>query len=158
MNSTIIYILAAAILLWLAGLSFYIYKAVSHYNTLVGETKKDSLKLILEALLKKTKEHDDELGEIRKKLQQIDLESISYVQKVGILRFNPFEDTGGDQSFVLAILDGDENGVVLTSLHGRDVTRWYAKNVREGKGLDHKLSKEEEKAIKQSVLLRTKKV
>ncbi len=158
MNLTIIYILTAAILLWLVVLSLYIYKAVSHYENLVSGTKRDNLKLILEEILKNTKLHEAEIEQIKNKLRQIDLNSVSFIQKVGILRFNPFEDTGGDQSFVLAILDGKDNGVVLTSLHGRDVTRWYAKNVREGKGTDHKLSSEEEKAIKQAVLLRHKKV
>jgi len=157
-NLTIIFILLASILLWLLFLSFYIHKTVSHYKNLISGTKKDDLKLILESILKNKEQQAEEIEKIKKKLQEIDLNSINFIQKVGILRFNPFENMGGDQSFILAILDGKDNGIVLTSLHGRDVTRWYAKNVREGKGTDYKLSNEEEKAIKQAVLLRSKKV
>ena len=76
------------------------------------------------------------------------------MQKVGILRFNPFADTGGDQSFVFAILDGNDTGIVLTSLHSRSTTRWYAKNVKKGKGVDFDLSQEEEKTIKTAVSLK----
>lgn len=51
----------------------------------------------------------------------------SHIQQVGFLRFNPFRETGGDQSFALALADLEGNGVVLSSLHSRDVTRVYGK-------------------------------
>lgn len=158
MGNQIMYIVVFAIFIWLGGISFYLYKTVLHYRKLVGETRKENLESVLEVILGNIKNQKDEINEIKRKLQQMDFKSVNYVQKVGMLRFNPFEDTGGDQSFVLALLDGKDNGIVLTSLHGRGVTRWYAKNVKEGKGTDHKLSEEEEKAIKQVVLLRTRKV
>ncbi len=68
------------------------------------------------------------------------------IQRVGIVRFNPFHSTGGDQSFSLALLDRDNNGVVITSLHANDMTRVYAKPVQNG-GSEQQLSREEEKAI-----------
>ncbi len=49
------------------------------------------------------------------------------MQRVAVLRFNPFRDAGGDQSFALALADDDGNGFVISSLHGRDVTRMYGK-------------------------------
>jgi hypothetical protein len=70
-------------------------------------------------------------------------------QRVGLVRFNPFEDTGGNQSFALALLDGEGNGWVLSSLHARSGTRVYAKAVREGRS-DGALSDEEAAAIKQA--------
>ena len=54
-------------------------------------------------------------------------------QRVGLVRFNPFEETGGNQSFALALLDADANGWVLSSLHARTGTRLYAKAVRGGR-------------------------
>lgn len=158
MMGAVIYIIVLVIFIWLAGVTFYLYKTVLHYRKLIEGTKEENLEAVLEKILGNIKNQEDEIAEIKKKVQQMDLGSINYVQKVGVLRFNPFEDTGGDQSFVLAILDGKDSGVVLTSLHGRGVTRWYAKNVKEGKSTNHKLSEEEEKAIKQAVLLRTRKV
>jgi hypothetical protein len=67
-----------------------------------------------------------------------------------LLRFNPFSDTGGEQSFVLSLLDGGGNGILLTSLHGRGMTRIYAKRVIAGKS-DQELSAEEKKALSQAL-------
>lgn len=71
------------------------------------------------------------------------------LQRVGLVRFNPFEDTGGNQSFALALLDAEGNGWVLSSLHARTGTRVYAKAIREGRS-DGALSDEETAAIKQA--------
>jgi Protein of unknown function (DUF4446) len=73
------------------------------------------------------------------------------VQRVGIVRFNPFEETGGNQSFVLALLDGDANGVLLTSLHARAGTRVYLRTVVMGR-CDVTLSAEETEALRQAGL------
>ena len=72
------------------------------------------------------------------------------VQRVGVVRFNPFTDTGGDQSFAIALLDVLGNGLVLSSLHGRADTRVFAKQVRGGRS-KHQLSTEEEEAIRQAL-------
>jgi hypothetical protein len=69
------------------------------------------------------------------------------VQGVGFVRFNTFEDTGGNQSFTLALLDPAGNGVVLNSLHARNQTRLYAKAVREG-AAEGAVSDEEAEAIR----------
>ena len=74
----------------------------------------------------------------------------SHIQKVGFVRFNPFPQTGGDQSFSLSLLDENDNGFVLSSLHSRDTTRFYAKTIKNGQGDGYELSKEEKKAIKNS--------
>ena len=71
------------------------------------------------------------------------------VQRVGIVRFNPFEETGGNQSFVVALLDGDSNGVLLTSLHARAGTRVYLRTVVGGR-CDVPLSAEESEALRQA--------
>jgi hypothetical protein len=70
-------------------------------------------------------------------------------QRVGLVRFNPFEDTGGNQSFALALLDAEGNGWVLSSLHARSGTRVYAKSIRAGRS-DGAVSEEEAAAIKQA--------
>ncbi|TAK88951.1 DUF4446 family protein [Patescibacteria group bacterium] len=70
-------------------------------------------------------------------------------QKISIVRFNPFGDTGGDQSFVLAVLDAHDSGYVLTSIHGREGTRVYVKPVDYNKS-KYPLSDEEKQALKQA--------
>jgi len=69
------------------------------------------------------------------------------VQKIGIVRFNPFSDGGGNFSFTLALLDAQNNGVVLTSMHGREQNRIYAKQIFGNKS-DAPLTEEEAEAIK----------
>jgi hypothetical protein len=68
------------------------------------------------------------------------------LQHLGIVRFNPFHDTGGDQSFAIALADASGHGLVLSSLHARDVTRVYAKPLA-GWTSPHSLTGEEEQAI-----------
>jgi hypothetical protein len=67
-----------------------------------------------------------------------------------MIRFNPFEDMGGEHSFALALLDKNDNGIVMSSLHGRENTRMYAKEVIDGKS-KQQLSKEEEKVLKEAI-------
>jgi hypothetical protein len=81
-----------------------------------------------------------------------ELEALSQqsIQKVGVIRCNPFADTGGDQSFAVALLDAAGNGVVLSSLHGRADTRIFAKQVQAGRS-KHALSDEEQDAIRKAL-------
>src|SRR4051794_16223782 len=69
------------------------------------------------------------------------------VQRVGLVRFNPFEDTGGNQSFALALLDEAGDGVIVSSLHSRTGTRLYAKTVAGGTS-EAALSDEEAEAVR----------
>lgn len=67
--------------------------------------------------------------------------------KMQMVRFNPFNDVGGDQSFILCLLDKTNTGVIITSLHTRDSTRVYAKAIKNGSCESQSLSKEETKAL-----------
>ncbi len=71
-------------------------------------------------------------------------------QRVGLVRYNPFEETGGNQSFALALLDAAGDGWVLSSLHARSGTRVYAKAVAAGRS-DSALSDEETEALRQAL-------
>jgi hypothetical protein len=82
----------------------------------------------------------------------LELENLSQrtIQKVAVIRYNPFSDTGGDQSFAIALLDSLGNGVVLSSLHSRTDTRVFAKAVQSGRS-KYQLSDEEQDAIKKAL-------
>jgi hypothetical protein len=71
-------------------------------------------------------------------------------QRIGLVRFNPFEDTGGNQSFALALLDANGDGVVFSSLHSRTGTRVYAKAVNGGRS-ETALSEEETQAVRDAM-------
>ena len=81
-----------------------------------------------------------ENADIKKKLDMC-------IQKVGVVRFNPFAEVGGNQSFAIALLDKHLNGVIILSLYARDGVRVYSKALKDGKS-EYRLSKEEEEAVK----------
>lgn len=68
------------------------------------------------------------------------------VRHIGLVRFNAFEDVGGEQSFALALLDSNRDGVVISSLYGRQESRLYAKGIVRGQG-ERALSDEERHAL-----------
>ncbi len=71
------------------------------------------------------------------------------IQKYSVIRYNPFQDTGSNQSFSAAFLDSANNGVVLTSLYSREGARLYAKPIVKGESV-YQLTSEEEEAIVQA--------
>jgi hypothetical protein len=83
-------------------------------------------------------------------MRELELRQNQSFQSVGLVRFNPFTDMGGDQSFALSIVDSYGNGFVLSSLHGRTATRVYAKTVRRGQSTQT-VSTEEQAAIDQAM-------
>lgn len=89
----------------------------------------------------------DELAEFSARLHK---SATASIQKIGLIRFNPFDDTGGDQSFCLAALDAKNNGFILSSIHARSGTRIYTKEIISGKS-EHHLSDEENSALKKAV-------
>ena len=90
------------------------------------------------------------IKELEIRIKELENKSKKQIQKIGLLRYNPFADTGGEQSFIVSLLDYNNSGIILTSLQGRSGTRWYAKKVKRGKGTEFDLSKEEEEAIKKA--------
>lgn len=143
--------LLIVIVLWLVILSIFILLIGNRYKRLVNIGGNRDLQGILEKILDRVEEDRITIDKINKLLETSQKDEELHIQKVGLIRFNPFPDTGGDQSFVLALLDKNNNGIVISSLHARTTTRWYAKTVREGRGKDISLSKEEERAINEAV-------
>lgn len=82
----------------------------------------------------------------------VERDLIGAFSRVGLVRFNPFEDTGGNQSFALVLLDGNGDGFVVSSLHARAGTRLYAKAVSRGAS-DSALSAEEAEALRQAMAM-----
>lgn len=84
------------------------------------------------------------------RLLDVEQSALTSVQKVAFQRFNPFQDTGGDNSFVLALLDKENSGVVLSSLYTREGVRVYGKRVEQGSSR-HPLSEEEKKVLAEAL-------
>ncbi|MEG0798337.1 MAG: DUF4446 family protein [Acidaminococcaceae bacterium] len=91
---------------------------------------------VAQAKIKQLEEHDAKLA---KQLQ-------GCVQKLNVVRYNAFDEMGGEMSYSVAFLDGENNGVVLSSIYGREDNRSYGKPIKNGKS-EHTLSKEEIEAL-----------
>jgi hypothetical protein len=105
---------------------------------------------VLEAQVDKVYAVARELDELSARTAVLEAVSRRSIQRVGLVRFNPFEDTGGNQSFALALLDGHGDGFVVSSLHSRTGTRLYAKAIAAGAS-ETALSEEESAALRQAL-------
>ncbi len=141
------------LLIWLIALTFFVWRSYRFSHVLFGDTKKEDLKDILQEHIGRVGVVQARLNDLEKTLTRFDQKSLRFISKVGIVRFNPFDDTGGDQSFALALLDENDDGVVISSLHGRHRTRMYAKPVRAGGSTDYEFSNEEKEAIRRATVL-----
>lgn len=135
------------VVLWLSWVTFLLLKIKKSYDNFLVETNKRQLSEALDAILLSQKEEKKHIADLMNRCDRIEKDSAFHIQKVGLLRFNPFNDTGGDQSFILSLVDSQNNGVVISGLYSRSGTRWYAKRVIKGEGTEHELSKEEKKAL-----------
>ena len=103
-----------------------IRRANSSYRSLVSDSQGASLQQLLDNHLGKVIEVGTKMEELNGLYETLEVRSRGSLQHVGIVRFNPFEDTGSDQSFAIALLDDRRDGIVLSSLHGRGQTRVFA--------------------------------
>jgi len=143
-----IFLFSIFLVVYLLVLTLLLFKLKKHYNRLIINSGKANLSEILDTVLDGLSDNRNDTQALKKKIDELTEVGQTHIQKVGIVRYNPFKDKGFDQSFILALLDNKDNGVILTSIHNRSVTRWYAKNVKQGQGVDFQLSDEEKKAIK----------
>ena len=151
--STFVVVLAVTVVvlvLWVALLQRSHAVLRRRLRRLIGEGDGVGLDELLDRQFRRldsVAERVDALNRLHHELEGLSQRSI---QKVGVIRFNPFADTGGDQSFAVALLDAEGNGVVLSSLHGRADTRIFAKSVQAGRS-KHALSEEEQDAIRKAL-------
>ncbi len=135
-------------IIWLSIVTVFLIRLQRHYNNLTRGVSKKGLIEILTKLIETHEQVENRVTELESQLNALEADGVWHYQKLGIVRFNPFSDTGGSQSFSLAILDGHNNGIVMTSLHARSGNRWYVKEIVQGKGINVELSKEEQAAIR----------
>ena len=105
-----------------------------------------SLEALLEAHLDKVHALGHEVDKVKARTSVLEVNGRRAFQRVGLVRYNPFEETGGNQSFALALLDADEDGFIISSLHARQGTRVYAKTLTGGRS-EGALSEEEAEAL-----------
>ncbi len=120
-------------MIWLSVLTIFFVRIHRRYKDLLNGSLKD-----------------EDILAINNRVRVLEREGLSHIQRVSMIRFNPFNETGGDNSFTLCLLDANSSGIVLTGLHTREKTRVYAKKIERGKS-KYELSSEEKKAISEAV-------
>lgn len=113
-------------------------------------TKHTDLNTFLGELAASNKNIMQQQEQIQKTYSDLRIIAQKSLQKTALIRFNPFKDTGGDQSFVLCILDHTDTGFIVTAIHSRDGTRIYTKDIINGTA-KLSLSVEEKKALANAI-------
>jgi hypothetical protein len=121
-------------------------RLLGQYQHLMTGTSGGNLETMLNDHIAKVRETEARVNEVDRLARRLEKAAYFSLQHMGMVRFNPFHDTGGDQSFAVALVDGHGNGMVLSSLHGRDATRVYAKPLQKWEST-YSLTDEEKQAI-----------
>jgi hypothetical protein len=132
---------------WIAVLQRSEARLRKRLRRILNDSGTASLDEILDGHSKRLEQLGSRVDALNALEQELEASTRLALQKVGVVRFNPFQDSGGDQSFAIAVLDQGGSGVVLSSLHGRAETRIFAKQVMNGRS-KHSLSDEEQQAIR----------
>lgn len=151
MNLDLNFYLIIAIAIWLVILTFFLIYLFLHYNKLTKGVSQKDLISALNRFISQTETNSDAIKELSERLDQNIEDGKEHFQRLGFVRYNPFTDTGGDQSFSLCLLDEKGDGIVISSLHSRENTRLYSKQISSGQVENQVLSKEEQQVIKQAL-------
>jgi hypothetical protein len=146
----ILALLVVLLMLLIVVQSVRLGRAVRDYHALVGDGRGGSLGEVLDQHVGRVDAVAARMREMNRVHADLEHRALTSLQHIGLVRFNPFDDTGSDQSFAIAMLDGQRDGIVISSLHGRANTRVFAKPVEGGES-PHALSAEEEQAIRIAV-------
>jgi len=152
-NFSNIEIILSGVLTLLLVLSFLLWRKLGKLEKFQKKFFAGTAAQDLEEIILRHKDeiaqHSNDLDRVGRFLENFtELQKLN-IQKLGLVRFNPYSGEGGNNSFALAILDGKNNGAVISSLYGRDSQRIYAKPIVGGQS-EIPLTEEEKEAILRS--------
>ncbi len=151
-NNQITFLFIATIvvlIIWNITLSYNLWQIRKKLKTFFNGKKASDLEGVLFEEIRRLKKAEDSIKKLLEFSKELEKTTKKSVQKVSVIRFNPFKETGGDQSFVIALLDSQDNGLVISSLYTREGTRIYSKPIENGQS-KYPLSKEELEALKKA--------
>ncbi|HMS54149.1 MAG TPA: DUF4446 family protein [Fimbriimonadaceae bacterium] len=120
------------------------------WATLLKDERGDSLESLLYEHLQHRDAIQAQLDDDERRLSKLEMRLDKAVRHVGLVRFDAFEDVGGNQSFALAFFDDNGDGAIITSLLGRNECRVYCKPITRGR-TERTLSQEEQRAMEDAV-------
>lgn len=142
--------LVLLLMLWVMRVQSRTRRLESYIDSVLQGVSGESTAQALVEYLRTVRSTAAALDHMRREHDQVVALMPGVVRHVGLIRFSPFHDTGGDQSFTLALLDGKRDGIVLTGLHSRSDSRLYAKPIESGSST-YALIPEEREAIQRAV-------
>ena len=152
--NNIIYILGGIIIVLLLAFLILLGKVIGlnkrykKFMVKLGDGK--DLQEDLENYMYRVERVEKQNAGILNQINGLDKDLEGCIQKVGILRYSAFQDTGSDLSFTLALLDEHDDGVVFNGIYSREMSNIYAKPIENGKS-KYTLSEEEQEAIKRAI-------
>jgi hypothetical protein len=139
-----------ALVLAVVGLIRRARKLGRRLDSLTRGSDAQSLEAVLGGHMERVRQVVNDVNTVSARTAMVERDLQSSLGRIGLVRFNPFEDTGGNQSFALALVDSRGDGFVVSSLHARAGTRVYAKAVAGGRS-EAALSAEEAEALAQAL-------
>lgn len=127
-----------------------IRKMKKSYNKLMRGSNAEDLETLIKSYIDRVEEANINSLRINEANEKIEKRLASCYQKFSMIRYSAFENVGGDLSFSVALLDGNNSGVILTGIYGRDFNAFYAKPVEKGIS-KYELSEEEIKVLKEAI-------
>lgn len=141
----LVFAIAAGIFfIWLISLEIRFYNLRKRWERIFQGKSAEDLEFLMRTVTATSALHEQRLFEHGNRITTIEEFLPRVIQRIRTIRFNPFRDTGGDQSFSVALLDGEDNGVVISSLYARDGNRVYAKPIEKGTSKIELLQEERE--------------
>lgn len=143
-------VLSVVSLIWLVVLSYLILQNRQFLRQLFPRNHERDIRNKFKEIIVIVSDFDKRQDELIKDFDKFRSDGLKHLQRISLLRYNPYGDTGGDQSFSVAMLDDHLDGFILTSLHSRAGTRVYTKKIKAGKS-DLELSKEESQILEKVI-------
>jgi len=148
LNTILFYIISGVILIIL----LWIFIIELRLKRIFAGTKARNLEEMITLVGKKINQLEETQTKIDKHLVVVDDRLNKSIRSVETKRFNPFVDAGGNQSFAIAFMNDEGNGVVMSSLYARDRMSIFAKPIASGKS-EFELSTEEKEVLKKAIKL-----
>ena len=137
-------------LVFLAINGIVLKKLLNLYRHLLSGNGPHNLEELLLGLGERLNKVEAELKTVEAQIEKMEAESINYIQRWALHRYQAFVNTGGDQSFSFVLLDKKGDGVLVSSIYGRDESRTYAKSIQGGKA-NYPLSDEEHEVLASAI-------
>ena len=127
-------------------LAMKLHRLSGSYQKMMQGAEGKSIEEMMLARIREIEELKQSVSDLQNQQRQLSADGMKHLQRLGLIRFNAFDNTGSDLSFSLAMTDAERNGFVLSGIYGREESRVYAKPIVAGEST-YMLTKEEKQAL-----------